>query len=159
MISENCRIVPLFDPKNWTAGGTGTIIDISSARKVTIVFLTDTMAAVQQVLVRVGVAKNDVTTNLFAVGESVHIKRTNANIAAAGCDLLSNDVTLEASEQYWQLLATDHRMYVQEINGARLAGYRYMVASLPAATANNFVAGIAIIETRYSPAQSMAVVA
>ena len=157
MISENYRIVPLFEPKDGQAGDDSTIIDISGARKVTLVFLAGAMTNAQRVTVKVGTALNAVTTDLFAADETVHVKRNNANVVAAGCDLLTNDVALESGQKYWNLLTTNERMYVQEINGARLAGYNYLRVNLHASGSNEFVAAFAIIETRYSPAEAMAV--
>ena len=158
MISENYRIVPLIDPADHqVAGKDSPVIDITGARKVTLVVLTGAMTAVQRVTVKVGTASNAVTTDLFAADETVHVKRTNADIDAANGDLLTNDVALESGQKYWQLLTNNKRMYVQEINGARLAGWKYLRVNLNASGTEEFTAAIAIIETRYSPAEAMAV--
>ena len=149
MISENYRIVPTHNPKDWTAGGDGTVINCSNVHKVTFVFVTGSMAAVQQVLLKCG-ATTTVDTDVYTVGDAIHVKRNNANDAAANCDLLSNSVALEASQKYYQLLSTNQRMYVHEFDCSKLpAGKPYLAATLPAATSANFLCGIAILHMRY----------
>ena len=152
MISQEYRVVTLTPPFDMDAASTHTVFNVGKAHKVSIFVIGGALTATDvNVTLKCGATSGTATTDLFDADEAVYLKRTNADVEAAGGDLFTTDVTLAAGQKYFTLLATNKRMYVLELDVDRVpADKPWLKVEFSAGTGAFLACGFAILQMRYS---------
>jgi len=151
MISQEYRMVVLTPPFDIADASTHTAFNMGKAHKASIYIIAGTMEDGDCLFTLKCGATSSTDTNVYATA-TPYIKRTNADVEAAGGDLFTNDVDLETSEDYFKILSTNKRMYVIELDASELPeGKPWVQLGIgDEGSTANLVCAFAVLQMRYS---------